>query len=65
MSKDNWIEGAVSKGKGALRKKLKVKGTAKIGKKALTKAKHSSSPKERKETVLAETLSKLRKKKKK
>ena len=65
MSDDGkWIEKA-TKNKGALRKKLGVKGSAKIGKKALTKAKHSSSPKERKEAILADTLSKLRKKKKK
>lgn len=65
MPDDKWIGKAVAKGKGDLRKKLGVKGSSKITRKELTKAKHSSSPKMRKEAVLAETLKSLAKKKKK
>ena len=65
MSDDGkWIEGAI-KHPGVLRKKLKVKVGEKIPATKLRKAAKSSSPKLKKEAVLAETLKKLSKRKKK
>lgn len=60
--KKNWI-GQATKNKGALHKALGVPLDKKIAKDKLAKAKKSGSPKIRKEAALANTLSKLRKKK--
>ncbi len=60
---EQWIQKAVKK-KGSLRKALKVPKGKKIPKAKLKKAEHSKNPKMRKRAVLAETLSKLRKKRK-
>lgn len=58
----NWIKGA-TQNKGGLHKSLGVPMDKKIGAKAIAKAEDSKNPKVRKQAVLAETLSKLRKKK--
>lgn len=58
-----WIQKAI-KNKGALRKSLGVKKGQKIPEKKLEKAEHSKNPKTRKRAVLAETLKKMRRKKK-
>lgn len=57
-----WISDAIEH-PGSLRKELKIKKGKKIPKGKLEKAAHSKNPKLRKRAVLAETLSKLRKKK--
>jgi hypothetical protein len=62
MAKGDWIAGA-TKNKGGLHKSLGVPMDKKIGAKAIAKAENSKNPKIRKEAVLAETLSKMRKKK--
>lgn len=64
MDKDkkNWIAGAVSKGKGALHRELKVPQGEKIPAKKMAKAAKSSNPKIKKQVALAKTLGKLRKK---
>lgn len=59
---EKWISGAI-KHPGALHKKLGIKEGEKIPSKKLKKAEHSKSPVLRKEADLAETLSKMRKKK--
>lgn len=64
MSKDKWIQGAI-KHKGALREELHVKKGEKIPAKKLKAAEHSKSPTLKKRAVLAETLKKLSKHKKK
>jgi hypothetical protein len=56
-----WISKMGMK-KGALHKSLGVPEGEKIPKKKLKKAEHSKNPTVRKRAVLAETLSKLRKK---
>lgn len=61
MAKD-WIKGAIKK-PGALRKALKVKKGEDIPAAKLKKAAKSKNPKMRKRAQLAETLSKLRKRK--
>jgi len=58
-----WIQKAIKK-PGALRKSLGVKKGEKIPEKKLKKAEHSKDPKTRKRAILAETLKKMRKKKK-
>ena len=58
----NWIAKA-TQNKGGLHKSLGVPMDKKIPAKAIAKAEHSKNPKVRKEAVLAETLSKMRKKK--
>jgi hypothetical protein len=61
--KTKWISGAIKR-PGALRKKLKVKESEKIPEAKLEKAEKSKNPRLRKETVLAETLKHMRRKKK-
>lgn len=59
-----WIQEALGpKSKGKLHKKLHVPEGEKIPISKIKKAEHSKSPKLAKEARLAETLSKLRKKK--
>jgi hypothetical protein len=55
-----WIQGATSKHKGLLRKKLGVKAGHDIPERALEKAEHAKSQKLVKEARLAMTLRKLR-----
>jgi hypothetical protein len=57
---DKWIAGAI-KHPGALHKSLGVPEDKKIPAKKLKKAEHSKNPTLRKRAVLAETLSRLRK----
>lgn len=61
---EKFIQKALSKpgAKGALHRKLHVPAGTKIPKAKIMKAEKSKNPKLRKEAVLAETLSKLRKK---
>jgi hypothetical protein len=59
--KKKWIAGAIKK-PGSLRKSLHVKKGEKIPRSKLRKAEHSKNPTMKKRAVLAETLSKLRKK---
>jgi len=59
----NWIKGAVEH-PGALRKALHVKKGEDIPAAKLKKAADSSNPTMRKRAILAETLSKMSKKKK-
>ena len=59
---EKWIQKMHMK-KGALHKALKVPIEKKIPEKKLEKAEHSINPSLRKKAILAETLSKLRKKK--
>jgi hypothetical protein len=61
--KDNWIKEA-TKNKGALHRALHVPIDEKIGMAKIKKAENSGNMKIKKEAILAETLSKLRKKKK-
>lgn len=63
MAKDkkNWIAGAVSKGKGALHRELKVPQGEKIPAKKMSKAAKSSNPKIRKQVALARTLKSFKK----
>lgn len=61
---EKWIQKATSKHKGALRKSLGVKKGEKISEAKLKKAEHSKNPKLKKRAVLAETLKRLRKRKK-
>ncbi len=56
-----WIQGAIKK-PGALHKELGVPEGKKIPKTMLQKAEHSKNPTLKKRAVLAETLSKMRKK---
>jgi len=58
---DKWIQGAI-KHPGALRAKLGIKEGKTIPKEMLVKAEHSKNPTTRKQAVLAETLSHMRKK---
>lgn len=60
MSKDKWIQKAISK-PGALHKSLGVPKDEKIPKAKLEKAEHSKNPTMRKRAQLAETLSKFKK----
>ena len=60
--KGDWI-GKATQNKGGLHKSLGVPMDKKIPAKAIAKAENSKDPKVRKQAVLAETLSKLRKKK--
>lgn len=60
--KKHWIAGA-TKNKGGLHRALGVPLDKKISAEKLAKAKKSGSAKVRKEAALANTLSKLRKKK--
>jgi len=63
MAKDkNWIQKSDIK-KGALRKQLGVPAGKDIPKAKLKKAENSKNPLLKKRVILAETLSKLRKKK--
>ena len=62
IMKEKFIQNAIKK-PGALRKSLHVKEGEKIPESKLKKAEHSKNPTTRKRAVLAETLSKLRKKK--
>jgi hypothetical protein len=57
-----WIQGAI-KHKGALHKDLGVPAGKKIGMAKIKKAEHSKNPTTAKRARLAETLSKMRKKK--
>lgn len=65
--KGKWIKGAI-KNPGALRRKAKrlgmIKGDDKLTKIDLNKLEHSRNPTTRKEAQLADTLSKLRPRKK-
>ncbi|OGT30404.1 MAG: hypothetical protein A3E87_01590 [Gammaproteobacteria bacterium RIFCSPHIGHO2_12_FULL_35_23] len=61
--KKKWIQDAIKR-PGALRKKLKVKEGDNIPAKKLEKATHSKNKLLAKEAHLAETLKKMRKKKK-
>lgn len=63
MAKNQWIQGAVSKNPGSLRKALKVPAGKKIPASKLEKATHSKNPTMRKRAVLAQTLKKLAKNK--
>lgn len=63
-AKKKWIKDAIKR-PGALRKKMGVKKGEKIPAKKLKAATKSKNPRTRKEAVLAETLKKMRKKKKK
>jgi len=61
---DNWIQKALGpKSKGKLHKSLGIPEGKKIPKSKIKEAEHSKSPKLRKQATLAQTLSKLRKKK--
>lgn len=60
MSKDKWIQKAISK-PGELHKSLGVPKDEKIPKAKLEKAEHSKNPTMRKRAQLAETLSKFKK----
>lgn len=57
-----WIQKAIKK-PGALRKSLHAKAGKPIPASKLEKAEHSKNPKTKRRAILAETLSKLRKKK--
>lgn len=61
---EKWIQKA-TKNKGALHRELGVPEGKKIPDKKLKKAEKSKNPKTRKRAVLAETLKKMSKKKKK
>lgn len=65
MTEEKWIQKALSgpKSKGKLHRALHVKEGEKIPKSKIKKAEKSKSPKLAKEARLAETLSRLRKKK--
>lgn len=58
----NWI-GKATINKGGLHRSLGIAEGKKIPAKTIQKAEHSSNPKVKKQAVLAETLSKMRKKK--
>lgn len=58
---EHWIKKDIKK-PGALHKALGVKPGKKIGEAKIKKAEHSKNPKTKKRTILAETLSHLRKK---
>ena len=57
----NWIAKAVSKGKGALHRELKVPIGEKIPAKKMAKAAKSKSPKMQKQVALAKTLKSFKK----
>ena len=61
MAKGNWIAGA-TKNKGGLHRSLGVPAGQKIPAKKLAKAAKSSSPRVRKQAMLAKTLGSFRKK---
>lgn len=64
MSKDKWIQKALSKpsSTGALHRELKVPQGKKIPASKLKAAEHSKNPTERKRANLAETLKDFKKK---